>query len=87
MRMENKSKTTITPLSVDEQGMCRGGFISGDINSDEFPLSKNKGESCTNKNCSSIKNKAKEGCKNTNCDCDCFGEDVIIIDPNDPFLS
>ena len=73
--MNNKFTTSIPPMSIDEQGMCRGGFIPGDTESVGINKTKNtKGASCVNTNCTNVTNRTSSGCENTNCDnCICKG--------------
>ncbi len=62
----------IQTLSRDEQGHLTGGFLDLPVISDSIdPRVKNKAGQCENINCSSTKNKASDGCSNSNCDCTC----------------
>lgn len=84
--MNNKFKTSIPPMSIDEQGMCRGGFISGDIESSEINNTTNRsGKICVNGNCSNVKNKTSAGCSNTNCE-SCTCDTIITPVPDGPIL-
>lgn len=79
----------VEPLSRDEKGLLKGGFVSVDL--EPMPLdskSKNKNsDQCKNTNCDAMKNKG-ESCTNTNCPCTCHpgdGEDGGgIMPPNYP---